>query len=108
MRLLAVDDDIGTNALLKFAITGGNEGSFFTIDSGTGNFLFSVDFYDLPSLSMIRFLFREERFKIGLTVTKYRNIGFICNNLNYEMKESQSGKSYSSRLTCSFCDKLDS
>ena len=41
-----MDDDIGTNALLKFAITGGNEGSFFTIDSGTGNFLFLVDFYD--------------------------------------------------------------
>ena len=36
LRLLAVDDDIGTNALLKFSITGGNSGGHFSIDSVTG------------------------------------------------------------------------
>ena len=36
LRLLAVDHDIGTNALLKFSITGGNDGGHFKIDSATG------------------------------------------------------------------------
>ena len=36
LRLLAVDYDIGTNALLRFSITDGNDGGHFKIDSATG------------------------------------------------------------------------
>ena len=36
LRLLAVDHDIGTNALLRFSITAGNDGAHFKIDSTTG------------------------------------------------------------------------
>ena len=36
LRLLAVDHDIGTNALLRFSITGGNDVGYFKIDPSTG------------------------------------------------------------------------
>lgn len=36
LRLLAVDHDVGTNALLKFTISGGNDMGRFKIDSASG------------------------------------------------------------------------
>ena len=81
MRLLAVDDDIGTNALLKFAITGGNEGSFFTIDSGTGNFDFQLTSLICSLLSIKSFLFMEARFLRWAKQLEDKNSGILFSYL---------------------------